>query len=83
MTMYYVAAVLSIIVVYTQQQQSSCPNGYQLSAVVSNKCFRIVTELQNFFNAHAYCRNATTTNEGNMISIGSGYENGDIYCNIV
>jgi hypothetical protein len=54
-----------------------CPNGYQPSTVVANKCIHIHTEKQNCINATNYCQ----LNGGYLTSISSAFENNQIYGN--
>uniref|UniRef100_A0A914VVL6 Uncharacterized protein n=1 Tax=Plectus sambesii TaxID=2011161 RepID=A0A914VVL6_9BILA len=53
-----------------------CPDGWRQSDVIANKCYLIVTNKKNWFDADKYCQSATAN--GHLTSITSAFEQANI-----
>uniref|UniRef100_A0A914UQX3 Uncharacterized protein n=1 Tax=Plectus sambesii TaxID=2011161 RepID=A0A914UQX3_9BILA len=55
---------------------TSCPDGWRQSDIIANKCYLIVTNKKNWFDAENYCKSAATN--GHLTSITSAFEQANV-----
>jgi hypothetical protein len=66
-------SAIRLVVLFLASCHCQCPNGYQASLVVPNKCYYFAVNLTNWFTAESYCRQQQPN--GHLVSIGSAFEN--------
>uniref|UniRef100_A0A914VGZ5 Fibrinogen C-terminal domain-containing protein n=1 Tax=Plectus sambesii TaxID=2011161 RepID=A0A914VGZ5_9BILA len=64
-----------LFLIFVPSFSHQCPAGWNISTVVQNKCYLIVPEKKDWFNAEYYCQNSAGATGAQLVSICNAFEN--------